>query len=86
MLEELTEKFCTSSGEDIVLVRLPVGHWEPVELKWTLVETEVAKENTTSKISDVPNLTNKALNNVASQKRSSAILHTRKIEKHFAKK
>ena len=85
VLEELTEKFCTSTRKDIVLVRLPVGHSElnAIELIWALVKTEVAKKNTTFKISDVLNLTNKALNNVTSQKWSCAILLTRKIEKAF---
>ena len=85
ILEELTEKLCTSTRKDIVLVRLPIGHSElnAIELIWALVKTEVAKKNTTFKISDVFNLANEALNNVTSQKWSNAIRHTRKIEKAF---
>ena len=51
VLEELTTKLCTSTGKDILLVRLPVGHPElnAIELIWALVKTEVAKKNTCSK-------------------------------------
>ena len=83
--EELTEQFCTSTGKDNILVRLPVGHsgLDTIELIWALVKTEVAKTNTTFKINDVLNLTNEALNNATSQICSSAIRHTRKIENTF---
>ena len=85
VLEELTEKLCTSTGKDTILIRLPVGHSElnAIELIWASVKTEVAKKNTTFKISGVLTRTNEALNNVTSQEWSSGIRHTRKIEKAF---
>ena len=52
VLEELTERLCTSTGRDGSLVRLPVGHSQlnAIELIWALVKTEVAKKNTTFKL------------------------------------
>ena len=79
VLEELTEKFCTSTGKEIVLVRLPVGPSElyAIELIWALVKTEVAKKNNTFKISDVLNLTNEELNNSPHTKNWKTILRSR---------
>ena len=87
VLEESTAKFCETHSKDIKILRLPVGHSElnPIELIWAQAKTEVARRNTTFKISDVQELMLAALGNVTPRNWLNAINHTKKVEQEFCK-
>ena len=50
-LEKIAKNFCTTKGEDIKVLRLPVAHSElnPIELIWAQIKRYVAANNTTFK-------------------------------------
>ena len=85
-LEDITEKFCASSGKDIRILRLPVGHSElnAIELIWAQVKSEVARKNTTFKIRAVKELLTNALQNVTKANWKKAIDHTKKVDDAFS--
>ena len=87
MIEALTEKYCTSTGKRIVLLRLPVGHSElnPIELIWAKVKNEVARSNIRFTIKSVRELVEKGLTNVTARDWQCAIRHTEKVEAAFRK-
>ena len=88
MLEEITNKFCTTKGKDIKVLRLPVAHSElnPIELIWAQIKGYVAVNNTTFKIKDVKKLAEEAFTKVTDRNWMRAVKHTLKVENLFRKK
>ena len=84
-LEEITKEYCRVSDKHIKILRLPVGHSElnPIELIWAQIKSQVARENTTFKITDVKNLVEHATNNILSSNWKKAENHVKKVEKEF---
>ena len=87
ILEDLTEKYCKTSGKEIHILRLPIGHCElnPIELIWAQAKNEVARKNTKFNITTVKDLMIKALNNVTKENWKKAIDHVQKVERDFRK-
>ena len=87
ILEEIPENYCTTSGKEIFILRLPIGHCElnPIELIWAQTKSEVARKNTKFNITTVKELMIKALNNVTVENWKKAIGHAIKVEDTFRK-
>ena len=55
VLENVTKIFCENTKKDISVLGLPIGHsnLNPIELIWTQVKSQVARQNNNFKIKDV---------------------------------
>lgn len=78
-VEEIAQKY----GHEIL--RLPPYHCElnPIEMIWSQVKGEVARENRTFKLNDVRGLLNKAIENVSPDNWRNCIQHVTKREEEL---
>jgi transposase len=76
---ELDEIACSMGHE---VIRLPPYHcqYNPIELIWAQVKSEVAKKNNTFKMVDVERLTNEALDSVSKSDWEKCVEHAEKIQ------
>ena len=74
-IEKITQEYCSESGKNIQVIRLPIAHSElnPIELIWANVKNQVAKRNVTFKMTDVKRLVNEALANVTPENWKDAV-------------
>ena len=84
-IEKITQEYCSESGKNIQVIRLPIAHSElnPIELIWANVKNQVAKRNVTFKMTDVKRLVNEALANVTPENWKDAVNHTIKVEDEY---
>lgn len=79
VIEEIAKK------RGIEILRLPPYHCElnPIELVWAEVKGNVARNNTTFKLSDVTNLFHKSISEVTTEHWQKCINHVMDIEKNM---
>ena len=85
VLEKSTRTYCNSSGKEIAILRLPIGHSElnPIELLWAQSKNEVARKNDKFNITSVRALMENALMNITPKNWENAIEHVKKVENAF---
>jgi len=74
------DEIASSMGHEVI--RLPPYHcqYNPIELIWAQVKSEVAKKNNTFKMVDVERLTNEALDSVSKSDWEKCVEHAEKIQ------
>ena len=68
-----------------MVLRLPAYYCDlnPIELIWAFIKNQVARENTTFKLNDVKQLTDKAFNDVTASTIKNSVEHVKKVEKKY---